>query len=180
MDGSAEKPGNSEAFSGAVSEFVAARPLGLSVDTLRRDRRLGPLGIPFVKYGSGRCGAVRYDLADLERFIESKKPRTLPVARPAVEVQAPATPVMLALPTIEPFEEVEEPVRADRSAVAGAPIAAAQHVGCHRRALCGGGRRRGPARGEPPRDAAPRQILQPEMPINQTKEAPSPCQHRDA
>jgi hypothetical protein len=88
---------------------VAARRLGLSVDTLRRDRRLGQLGIPFVKYGTGKCGAVRYDLADLERFIESRKQRTLP--RPVVEGRAPA-PVMPALPPIEPFEEVEqEPVK---------------------------------------------------------------------
>ena len=98
----------SEPISAAVSEHVAARRLGLSVDTLRRDRRLGQLGIPFVKYGSGKCGAVRYDLADLERFIESKKRRTLP--SPVVEVQAPARPAMPALPQIEPDELPEEPV----------------------------------------------------------------------
>jgi hypothetical protein len=97
--------GSFEPISGAVSEFVAARRLGLSVDTLRRDRRLGQLGIPFVKYGVGKCGAVRYDLADLERFIESKKRRPLP--RPVEEVQAPAAPVMPALPKI-PLEELSE------------------------------------------------------------------------
>ena len=97
----------SEPISAAVSEHVAARRLGLSVDTLRRDRRLGQLGIPFVKYGSGKCGAVRYDLADLQLFIESKKRRALP--KPVVEVQAPPPPVMPALPRVEP-EELPEPV----------------------------------------------------------------------
>jgi hypothetical protein len=29
------------------------------VDTLRRDRRLGQLGIPFVKYGVGKTSARR-------------------------------------------------------------------------------------------------------------------------
>src|SRR6516225_11447015 len=98
MDGLAPAQISSEPISASVSEFIAARRLGLSVDTLRRDRRLGQLGIPFVKYGTGKCGAVRYDLADLERFIESKKRRTLPVARPVVEVRAPATPVAPGLP----------------------------------------------------------------------------------
>jgi hypothetical protein len=105
MDEAEPLPGNS----GAVSEFVAACRLGLSVETLPRDRRIGQLGIPFVKYGSGRCGAVRYDLVDLERFIESKKRRPLPVARPVIEVQAPALPVMPALPPIEPEELPELP-----------------------------------------------------------------------
>jgi len=108
--GSAQPGGTFEPISGAVSEFVAARRLGLSVDTLRRDRRLGQLGIPFVKYGSGKCGAVRYDMADLERFIESKKRRTLPVARPVVEVRAPATPVAPGLPAIDQEELPELPV----------------------------------------------------------------------
>jgi hypothetical protein len=107
-DGSEPTSSSFEPISATVSEHIAARRLGLSVDTLRRDRRLGQLGIPFVKYGSGKCGAVRYDLADLERFIESKKRRTLP--SPVVEVQAPARPVMPALPQIEADELPEEPV----------------------------------------------------------------------
>jgi hypothetical protein len=100
--GGSEQP--SEAFeplsgavSGAVSEYVAARRLGLSVDALRRDRRLGQLGIPFVKYGEGKRGAVRYDLADLERFIESRKQRG---ARPIETARAPVPPT-IALP-VEP------------------------------------------------------------------------------
>jgi hypothetical protein len=97
----------SEPVSGAVSEHVAARRLGLSVDTLRRDRRLGQLGIPFVKYGVGKRGVVRYDLADLERFIESRKRRAAPL--PVVEIQAPVAPVAPVPVPIEPAEP-EEPV----------------------------------------------------------------------
>ena len=110
MDEAEPLPGNS----GAVSEFVAACRLGLSVETLPRDRRIGQLGIPFVKYGSGRCGAVRYDLVDLERFIESKKRRTLP--KPIiVEVQAPVIP---GLPPVEPepvAERIDPPMPVRRS-----------------------------------------------------------------
>jgi len=59
--------------SGAVSEHIAARRLGVSLDMLRRDRRTGKLGIPFIKIGEGKRGLVRYDLADLERWVEEKK-----------------------------------------------------------------------------------------------------------
>jgi hypothetical protein len=53
-----------------VSERIAAARLGVSRDTLRHDRRDGRLGgIPFLKLGEGRRGLVRYDLADLERFV---------------------------------------------------------------------------------------------------------------
>ena len=106
-DGSEPTSSSFEPISVTVSEHIAARRLGLSVDTLRRDRRLGQLGIPFVKYGSRKCGAVRYDLADLERFIAESKRRTLP--SPVVKVQAPARPVMPALPPIEPEELPELP-----------------------------------------------------------------------
>jgi hypothetical protein len=57
----------------AVSEQIAARRLGVSLDMLRRDRRTGKLGIPFIKLGVGKRGLVRYDLADLERFVETRK-----------------------------------------------------------------------------------------------------------
>ena len=69
---------SSEPISVAVNEYVAARRLGLSVDTLRRDRRLGHLGIPFIKIGTGKHGTVRYDLVDLDRYVEARKRRTLP------------------------------------------------------------------------------------------------------
>src|SRR5215831_12063891 len=59
--------------SGAVSEHIAARRLGVSLDMLRRDRRTGKLGIPFIKIGEGKRGLVRYDLADLERWVAEKK-----------------------------------------------------------------------------------------------------------
>ena len=88
--------GCSEPISVAVNEHVAARRLGLSVDTLRRDRRLGHLGIPFIKLGTGKHGVVRYDLADLDRFLEGKKRRPPPpmlqppVHEPPVEQPEPA------------------------------------------------------------------------------------------
>src|SRR5215467_12946889 len=59
--------------SGAVSEHIAARRLGVSLDMLRRDRRTGKLGIPFIKIGEGKRGLVRYDLADLERWVSQRK-----------------------------------------------------------------------------------------------------------
>jgi hypothetical protein len=81
--------------------------LGLSVDTLRRDRRLGHLGIPFMKYGSGKHGRVRYDLVDLDRWVETKKQRR--VAAPA---PLPATPETPPEPRVEPIaaeSDVDEP-----------------------------------------------------------------------
>jgi len=77
---------------------------------LRYDRRTGKLGIPYAKLGPGKRGLVRYDLADLDVWIESKKRRTLPVARPVVEVRAPATPVAPGLPAIDQEELPELPV----------------------------------------------------------------------
>jgi hypothetical protein len=63
-----------QASSVGVSERIVAARLGVSVDTIRRDRRDGRLGgIPFMKLGKGRRGVVRYDLADLEKFVEAKK-----------------------------------------------------------------------------------------------------------
>src|SRR5262249_15426923 len=59
--------------SGAVSENLGARRLGVSWDMLRRDRRTGKLGIPFIKIGESKRGLVRYDLADLERWVAEKK-----------------------------------------------------------------------------------------------------------
>ena len=43
------------------------------MDVLRRDRRTGKLGIPFIKIGEGKRGLVRYDLADLERWVAERK-----------------------------------------------------------------------------------------------------------
>jgi hypothetical protein len=95
----------------AVSEQIAARRLGVSLDMLRRDRRTGKLGIPFIKLGVGKRGLVRYDLADLERWVEAKKrigrPPVVQV-RPAVDeptARQPEHPVELQAP--EP--RVDEP-----------------------------------------------------------------------
>jgi hypothetical protein len=102
---------SSEPISVAVNEHVAARRLGLSVDTLRRDRRLGHLGIPFIKLGTGKHGTVRYDLADLDRFLEGKKHQAPPPApqppAPAAEPEPAAAPHEPPL-ALEP-ERVEAP-----------------------------------------------------------------------
>jgi hypothetical protein len=101
--------GNSEPVSVAVSEHVAARRLGVSLDMLRRDRRTGKLGIPFVKIGDGKRGLVRYDLEDLERWVEAKKRigRTSVVqVRPQVDAPAAgqhAQPVEPRAPEPEPM-----------------------------------------------------------------------------
>jgi hypothetical protein len=73
-----------------VSEYVAARRLGLSVDTLRRDRRLGHLGIPFIKLGGGKRGLVRYDLVDLDRWVETKKQRRVAAPAPLRPIHEPS------------------------------------------------------------------------------------------
>jgi hypothetical protein len=100
----------SEPISGAVNEYVAARRLGLSVDTLRRDRRLGHLGIPFIKIGTGKHGTVRYDLIDLDGFLEARKRLTPPpvaAPQPLTPVEQPEPP---AVQSEQPAELcVEEP-----------------------------------------------------------------------
>src|SRR5262249_17062040 len=114
-------------FPWAVNEYVAARRLGLSVDTLRRDRRLGHLGIPFIKIGSGKHGTVRYDLADLDAFREARKrppppqaPQALPVAaepadEAAMQPEAPAEPPGPRRPSHPrtPWEALAETVLAE-------------------------------------------------------------------
>ena len=108
---------NSEPLSVAVNEHVAARRVGLSVDTLRRDRRLGHLGIPFIKLGSGKHGVVRYDLADLDRFLEGKKRRTPPPAPqpPVHEPPVEQPPSELAASAAQPEPSVDEPPAPRRS-----------------------------------------------------------------
>ena len=54
-----------------MNEREAAKRLGLRVSTLRRWRWAGK-GPSFLKIG----GAVRYDLADLEAFIEASRRRS--------------------------------------------------------------------------------------------------------
>jgi hypothetical protein len=92
-----------------VSEHIAASMLGVSLSSIRRDRRDGRLGgVPYFKLGEGKRSAVRYAAADLEQFIAERKKRG---SRPVrVEVQAPAAPVTPALPAIEPEDLPEPPV----------------------------------------------------------------------
>src|SRR5215471_4640895 len=89
MTGATSEPFPSS--SGAVSEHIAARRLGVSLDMLRRDRRTGKLGIPFIKIGEGKRGLVRYDLADLERWVAEKK-RVGRTPAPPVVAEEPAMP----------------------------------------------------------------------------------------
>jgi hypothetical protein len=57
-----------------INERAAADIVGLSVDTLRRDRKDGRLGgIPFLKLGTGPRGTIRYDRQDLERFLNARR-----------------------------------------------------------------------------------------------------------
>src|SRR5215469_6623796 len=103
--------------SGAVSEHIAARRLGVSLDMLRRDRRTGKLGIPFIKIGEGKRGLVRYDLADLERWVaEKKRVGRAPAsqARPLVE-----EPPTADQQTMQPERQIEP--RAQEPDVIGPP-----------------------------------------------------------
>ena len=102
---------------GAVSEHVAAARRGVSLDVLRRDRRTGKLGIPFIKLGEGKRGLVRYDLADLERWVaEKKRVDRAPAsqARPLVE-----EPPTADQQTMQPERQIEP--RAQKPDVIGPP-----------------------------------------------------------
>ena len=99
----------SEPISVAVNEYVAARRLGLSVDTLRRDRRLGHLGIPIIKIGSGKHGTVRYDLVDLDRLLEARKRRTPPPVAAPQPVEQPEPPVVQPEPRAQEPDTIEPP-----------------------------------------------------------------------
>jgi hypothetical protein len=81
-----------------VTDRVAAARLGVSVDVLRRDRKSGKLGIPFIKLGEGKRGLIRYDLADLDSWIAGMK--QVGKAEPRVVEHADEPPV----------PEPEEPV----------------------------------------------------------------------
>lgn len=96
----------------AVSERIVASRLGVSLDVLRRDRRTGKLGIPFIKIGVGKRGLVRYDLEDLERWVEAKKRigRTSVVqVRPQVDAPAAGQHAQPVEPRA-PEPRVDEPM----------------------------------------------------------------------
>jgi hypothetical protein len=57
-----------------INERAAADIIGLGVDSLRRDRKDGRLGrIPFLKFGAGLRGTIRYARDDLERFLNARR-----------------------------------------------------------------------------------------------------------
>jgi hypothetical protein len=57
-----------------ITERAAADIVGLSVDSLRRDRKDGRLGrIPFLKFGTGLRGTIRYARDDLDRFLSQAR-----------------------------------------------------------------------------------------------------------
>src|SRR5262249_15699073 len=57
---------------------------------LLRDRSTRKLGIPFIKIGEGKRGLVRYDLADLDAWVEGRKRRALPQVPPPQSIARPA------------------------------------------------------------------------------------------
>lgn len=62
------------ALNGLLSEKQAAARLGVTIHALRkwRFRRVGP---PWIKLTDNIASGVRYDAADIEQWIESRKQR---------------------------------------------------------------------------------------------------------
>ena len=54
-----------------VTEAEAAAILSTTPGTLKQDRHAGGFGLPFVRLGR----AIRYDLAEIERYIEANTVR---------------------------------------------------------------------------------------------------------
>jgi hypothetical protein len=54
-----------------LTPFELAELVGLSVDHLARLRIQGD-GIPYIKLGKGRQGAVRYRMVDVIRYVEER------------------------------------------------------------------------------------------------------------
>lgn len=54
----------------------AAEYIGVSVDLLQKWRTLG-IGIPYIKLGESHSSLVRYDIEDLNRYLQSLKVKTL-------------------------------------------------------------------------------------------------------
>lgn len=52
-----------------VKTEAAAKYVGLAPGTLEVDRSTGRINIPYYKIG----GAVRYDMNDLDKFLDSRK-----------------------------------------------------------------------------------------------------------
>lgn len=52
-----------------LSETETSLYLGIPAGTLRRWRSVG-MEIPYIKLGTGRNSTVRYDLRDIDRYIE--------------------------------------------------------------------------------------------------------------
>lgn len=65
-----------------IDDKAAAAVLGVSPSTLRSWRCRG-VGPAFVKLGTGRNAAVRYDLRDLAQFIEQGRHVSFSLVRAA-------------------------------------------------------------------------------------------------
>lgn len=61
----------------AVNPERAAEAIGLQAPSLEKDRRIGHLGIPFVKAGR----RVIYRLADLKEWLEEQKQTPTPTKK---------------------------------------------------------------------------------------------------
>lgn len=72
--------GDAVQSNGLLNEFEAAKRLGVTIFCLRkwRARRVGPI---WVKLTDNIASGVRYDAADLETWIESRKQRTKVTSR---------------------------------------------------------------------------------------------------
>jgi len=55
-----------------IDEKGLAEITGLALQTLRNARFLRR-GIPYIRLGSGKRAAIRYDLADVEAFLQEHR-----------------------------------------------------------------------------------------------------------
>jgi hypothetical protein len=55
-----------------LTETETSTYLGIPVGTLRRWRSVG-MEIPYIKLGAGRNSSVRYDLRDLDLYIDDRR-----------------------------------------------------------------------------------------------------------
>ena len=55
-----------------LSETETSLYLGIPAGTLRRWRSVG-MEIPYIKLGTGRNSTVRYDLRDIDRYIDERR-----------------------------------------------------------------------------------------------------------
>lgn len=55
-----------------INEKQLANMTGLSIQTLRNHRHKCT-GIPYIKLGGSIRGAIRYDLNDIEKYVQNRR-----------------------------------------------------------------------------------------------------------